>query len=192
MMTDLAAAAPHELRVLIFAPRGRDAEVAQKVLSDARYSCVVCQDVSAFLAEMNCGAAVGLMTEEALGQSEAKSVNALFNWLDRQPTWSDFPLIMLAVKQAGPRPESALQTLQRLGNVVLLERPINIQTLLSAVGASLRMRRRQYEARRHLIEREKVQDELRAARDELELRVNERTRALEGARRYPGICHACG
>ena len=62
--------------------------------------------------------------------------------------------------------------LDRLGNVSLLERPLGAVTLVSAVQAALRARRRQYEVRHHLLRRENT-----AA--QLESLVRDRTRQLE-------------
>ena len=53
--------------------------------------------------------------------------------------------------------------LQRLGNVVLLERPLNAETLLSAAQSALRARARQYETRRHLALEEASRDAERLA-----------------------------
>jgi signal transduction histidine kinase len=46
---------------------------------------------------------------------------------------------------------TVLNAVETLGNVTLLERPIRIQALLSAVRTALRARRRQYQARAHLL-----------------------------------------
>ena len=61
-----------------------------------------------------------------------------------------------------------------LRNVSLLERPVQTITLLSAIQSCLRARRRQYEMRGYLLERERTATEL-------ERLVAERTRELEDA-----------
>ena len=66
-----------------------------------------------------------------------------------------FALVVLATKQAGPRSPRATRLLERLGNVVLLERPINAETLTSAVRSALRGRRRQYQSRSLLFEQQR-------------------------------------
>jgi predicted ATP-dependent serine protease len=48
---------------------------------------------------------------------------------------------------SSPAVNESFQHLQVLGNVTLIERPVRTVTLLSAVRAALRSRRRQYEAR---------------------------------------------
>ncbi|ACK80989.1 hybrid sensor histidine kinase/response regulator [Methylorubrum extorquens] len=167
-----------EERVLILTPRGRDAAVIEGVLDRSGIHATVCANVSAWLKGLREGAGTALVTEEALADGDTADV---FAWLDAQQPWSDFPFIVLATRQAGRRTQSAAELLRRLGNVVLLERPINAETLTSAVVSSLRARRRQYQARQHLLERERAQEQLRLANEELERRVAERTREVETA-----------
>ncbi|UYW26360.1 PAS domain-containing hybrid sensor histidine kinase/response regulator [Methylorubrum extorquens] len=167
-----------EERVLILTPRGRDAAVIEGVLDRSGIHATVCANVAAWLTGLREGAGTALVTEEALADGDTSDV---FAWLDAQQPWSDFPFIVLATRQAGRRTQSAAELLRRLGNVVLLERPINAETLTSAVVSSLRARRRQYQARQHLLERERAQEQLRLANEELERRVAERTREVETA-----------
>ncbi|MCP1550966.1 signal transduction histidine kinase/response regulator RpfG family c-di-GMP phosphodiesterase [Methylorubrum zatmanii] len=167
-----------EERALILAPRGRDAAVIEGVLDRSNIHAAVCANVAAWLTGLREGAGTALVTEEALADGDTANV---FAWLDAQQPWSDFPFVVLATRQAGRRTQSAAELLRRLGNVVLLERPINAETLTSAVVSSLRARRRQYQARQHLLERERAQEQLRLANEELERRVAERTREVETA-----------
>jgi signal transduction histidine kinase/ActR/RegA family two-component response regulator len=166
-----------EERVLILAPRGRDAEVAGQVLARAGTPAIACPDLATLRDRLAAGAGAALVTEEAL----AGDPTDLFAWLDAQPAWSDFPFIVLATRQAGRRSESASGLLARLGNVILLERPVNAETLASAGASALRARRRQYQARELLLERERARDQLRLANEDLEGRVAARTREVEAA-----------
>jgi len=168
-----------EHRVLILAPRGRDAGVVEQLLAKSGTLACICPDVAAWVSELRNGAAATIVTEEALVEADTATLN---DWVDHQPPWSDFPFIMLATRQAGRRPARAAAIIERLGNVVLLERPINAETLTSAVASSLRVRRRQYQARGHILEREQAQERLRTANETLERRVEERTREVEAAR----------
>ncbi|CAO4152121.1 hybrid sensor histidine kinase/response regulator [Methylorubrum extorquens] len=167
-----------EERVLILTPRGRDAAVIEGVLDRSGIHATICANVAEWLTGLREGAGTALVTEEALADGDTADV---FAWLDAQQPWSDFPFIVLATRQAGRRTQSAAELLRRLGNVVLLERPINAETLTSAVVSALRARRRQYQARQHLLERERAQEQLRLANEELERRVAERTREVETA-----------
>jgi len=67
-----------------------------------------------------------------------------------------------------------MRLLESLGNVSLLERPLNAVTLMSAIRSAMRARSRQYEVQAHLFDREKF-----AA--QLEDQVRERTRQIEQA-----------
>lgn len=168
-----------EHRVLILAPRGRDAGVIEQLLAKSGTPGCICPDVATWVGELRNGAAAAIVTEEALVEADTDALN---DWVDHQPPWSDFPFIMLATRQVGRRPARAAAIIERLGNVVLLERPINAETLASAVASALRVRRRQYQARGHILEREQAQERLRIANETLERRVEERTREVEAAR----------
>ncbi len=167
----------HEERILILAPRGRDAAVSAQVFAGAGTLSEACHDLMVWLDGLRAGAGAALVTEEAL----EGDLTDLFAWLDAQPAWSDFPFIVLATRQAGRRSERAAHRLARLGNVVLLERPVNAETLVSAAASALRARRRQYQARGLLLERERAQAQLRLANEDLERRVAERTREVQTA-----------
>ncbi len=147
-------------RVLVLAPRGRDSEVICQLLTGAGLNCVTVPDPMDLLAGIEVGAAAAIITEEVLAASDE---TALVEWLDRQPAWSDFPFVILATKQMGRRSAQASDRLTTLGNVVLLERPLNGETLIKAVISARRARRRQYQARADLIERAQAEERLRHA-----------------------------
>jgi signal transduction histidine kinase/CheY-like chemotaxis protein len=167
-----------ELRVLIHAPRGRDAAVVQGVL-DPRHEVVICTEAAQFVRCLHEGAAAAILTEETVGSEEL--VHRLAEWLLTQPSWSDFPFIVLATKQTGRRSDQAVATLHSLGNVILLERPLNAETLASAADAAVRARQRQYATRQHLEEIGQTRTEVERLNSELEARILERTRELASA-----------
>ena len=113
----------------------------------------------------------------------------LFAWLRQQPVWSDFPITLLAEKRVERRSARSIQVLEEeLGNVVVLERPLNSETLRRAVASSLRARARQYDSRghlaeshQHLVERTKAQEALERLTNSLESRIAERTEELASA-----------
>jgi signal transduction histidine kinase/CheY-like chemotaxis protein len=129
-------------RVLIFAPTGRDGVLACGILREQGIAAEVCAGSEAFAEEAQRGAGVLLLAEEAMSLT---AVDAFLQALERQPPWSDLPLIVFA--RGGDSAENVLATLGTLGNVTILERPVRISTLVSAVQAALRARRRQYEVR---------------------------------------------
>jgi signal transduction histidine kinase len=167
-----------ERRVLIHAPRGRDAAVVQQVLHDIQLVAVVCASADAMLAALDQGAAAAILTEESLLQVPEAPLRA---WLMAQPSWSDFPFIVLASRDAGGRSRQALALLQTLGNAFVLERPVHTETLARAADAAVRARRRQYATRLHLQQLEDTRAEVERLNTELEVRIAARTRELAGA-----------
>jgi two-component system cell cycle sensor histidine kinase/response regulator CckA len=89
-------------------------------------------------------------------------MRCLLDTLAAQPSWSDFPLVVLTSVVAMQRPaQPLLRTLRERGNVTLLERPVHPMTLLSAVETAIRARRRQYEVRDYLDARERAEEHAR-------------------------------
>lgn len=131
-------------RILLLAPRGRDAEVICRILAGIGSGCESSENLTALAANLEQGAATAIITEEALALSDDAPLD---EWLERQPPWSDFPFVILVTNQTGRRSAASADRLVRLGNVVLLERPLNAETLASAAQSALRARRRQYQAR---------------------------------------------
>jgi signal transduction histidine kinase/ActR/RegA family two-component response regulator len=167
-----------ELRVLVHAPLGRDAAVVQGVI-EPQHKAQVCVDAQELLCRMNEGAAAAIVTQEAL--SEGSLAADLSRWLAVQSPWSDFPFIVLATRHPEPRSEQAVRSLHSLGNVILVERPLNSETLASAADAAVRARGRQYGTRRHLEEISRTRMELQDLNGQLEARILERTRELASA-----------
>lgn len=166
-----------EERILLLALRGRDAEVIDQLLTRQGHDCHICGDAADLAAQLVHGAGAAMITEESL----ATPPQSLLTWLGDQPSWSDFPFILLATKRVGRRPAEAQKVLDGLGNVVVLERPIHGETLASAVKSALRGRRRQYEARRHLQELTQAEERLRDLNTTLESRIEQRTMELSSA-----------
>lgn len=148
-------------RILILAPTGKDAELACTALRNAGLAAVDARTMEALCEMLHEGAGALLITEEALN---AASMECLRSALEKEPPWSDLPLIIFTSR---PSAELAVRSFEQLGaraNVTLIERPIRVKTMVSAAQASLRARRRQYE--------------IRDLVDELERRVEERDQFL--------------
>ena len=96
------------------------------------------------------GAGAIVASEEAL-LSDTACLQVI---IASQPLWSDLPIIVLS--RSGSETSAFTSILSTLGNVSVLERPIRISTLLSVVRSALRGRKRQYEARDQIIERESL------------------------------------
>ncbi len=133
-------------RVLILAPVGRDAELARGLLEREHLDAETCSDVEELISGLEAGAGAAVIADEALNGR----ISLLHEWVKAQPTWSDFPFIILTGGRALPQERFAL--MQPLGNITLLERPLRSITLLTVVRAALRARARQYEVEHHLQE----------------------------------------
>ena len=171
-------------RVLILAPFGRDGDVIGLILTREGLDCSVVDSQGALTAAMGEGAGVAVIAEESIVAAEP---NLLIDFLSAQEPWSDFPLVVLASKRVVSKTRTPLH-LEGLGNVILLERPLNAETLHAAVESALRGRRRQYHARDVLVDRARSAERLRnseaallALNETLESRIDERTRALAQA-----------
>jgi signal transduction histidine kinase len=91
-----------------------------------------------------------VVAEEAL---DSTGRGCVAEALRGQPPWSDFPLVVLTGGGHTTRASTSVaHALEERGNVTLLERPLRMLTLVSAVQTALRARRRQYEVRRLLEE----------------------------------------
>jgi signal transduction histidine kinase/ActR/RegA family two-component response regulator len=128
-----------------------------RVLGEAGVATEACENIEEFCHKMSEGAGAAFITEEALN---AKAVSCLIEALAEQPPWSDFPLVLLT-SGGGSAPINmrALKTLGESGNITLIERPTRVITLVSALHAALRARRRQYEVRDHLLAEKRAQQE---------------------------------
>jgi signal transduction histidine kinase len=160
-------------RLLILAPRGRDAEVAANLFEKGGIEALICRDMTALLASISIDVGAVMLTEEVLAGGD---ISPLAEWIEQQPTWSDLPFIVLANGNKAPRSAAALQRLQALGNTVLLERPLHAEAMLGAVRSALKARTRQYQIRDFTKEMEKaVQDrtaQLEDARGSLEVALD--------------------
>jgi signal transduction histidine kinase/ActR/RegA family two-component response regulator len=160
-MTPSAIGGSLEQRVLVFAPVGRDGELTRQLLEQAGVSCAVQASVSALIQTLATdGGAALIMTEEAL---DDPAISALLAALNQQSTWSDLPILLCA---GGPWEDMslrAIRSLETLRNVTLLERPIRLAAVLSAVRAALRSRVRQYEVRDLLVALDRARAEAESA-----------------------------
>lgn len=148
-------------KILILAPTGRDAALTARVLREAALSADVCEDVEELCREMLDGAGLVFLTGEALTPA---AMQCLVGALGQQAKWSDIPIVVLTSGGGGtPVNAEALATLVEAGNVTLIERPVRVMTLLSAVKSALRARRRQHEVRDHLAAERRAKDELEQA-----------------------------
>jgi PAS domain S-box-containing protein len=169
------------LPVAVLTPTGQDARMAEKVLSKEGLEPRLCVDMAGvcdLIEKEEIG--VLLLAEEALLPLER---DRLFDSLDRQPSWSDVPIVILTGEDelSGALPR-ALKGVAQKGNVTLLERPVRVTTLTTVLRSGLRARQRQLDVRAHLQRRQA---------DEAFLRESEmRLRAAVQSAPYPLMLHA--
>ena len=176
--------------VLIYAPTGRDAVAAEGLLRRAGLPARVCGSHAALVDGLDAAAAV-LVAEEGLLCGPREALGA---WIAAQPPWSDLPFVMLTGRRDDARMRAwREQQIARLGNVSLIERPVQPINLVSVVQAALRARGRQLEVRALLEAREaaaacleaEVQArtvELRALNARLREEMEERARVQDSLR----------
>ena len=163
--------------VLILAPEGRDSEVLRALLVEARLEAEIDPSGEKLFEALERGTHAGaVMTDEALTRV---GLSTLRDAVERQPTWSDFPFVVLTRRGIGNRGD--LRHVEQALNATVLERPLHPTSLVSAARSAIRGRERQRLAARHLQELEEARAELRALADSLETKVRERTRDLASA-----------
>ncbi|KFC64432.1 PAS/PAC sensor hybrid histidine kinase [Devosia sp. LC5] len=134
-------------RALILVSAEGDGDQTSQLLKNAGWAAETFTHADALVEQLHKGAGVALLADETL---HGDNLRPLFEWVANQPSWSDFPFIVLTRRDEGIPAglDNGLET--RLGNVIFLERPFHPQALSNVVGNALRGRRRQYEARRYL------------------------------------------
>lgn len=126
-------------QVLVLAPQPVDEALGRALSEVVGADCVVCSDADELARRVDENTGALVITEEAL----AGGMRPLIESLQRQPSWSDVPILVL-LDRAVP---SGGRVIDLLGNVMILERPVQAATLVSALRSSIRARRRQYDLR---------------------------------------------
>jgi signal transduction histidine kinase/CheY-like chemotaxis protein len=144
---------PTDSRVLLLAPTGRDALLARRVLCEAGVSAHICKNLEDLQRGIREGAGAVLVTEDGLSVT---AVAELAEVLGNQPTWSNLPVLVFSGgEDKGEAVAAPVRRLVEVADVTLLDRPTRKVTLISAVQAALRARRRQYQVRDFLSQLEK-------------------------------------
>ena len=161
--------APADRRVLVVAPTGMDAKNTVSILQQAGFQAQSFPHVSAAVEEVPRGCGILLLTEESLNPGQRMVLGTM---LATQPKWSNVPVVLIT----SGKPQADSRNIRRgfdpKVHITLLERPLRVVTLLSAVEAALGSRDQQYEIRDLWEEREKLLSSL-------EDRVKERTAKLQ-------------
>ncbi|MHC2793201.1 two-component sensor histidine kinase [Mesorhizobium jarvisii] len=167
---------PSDRNVLVLAPVGRDAKVASAILTEndiKSHICATLDEAVPLLDQAHCL----LVTEEALISSNR---NQFASWLNHQPTWSDFPIVLLTMR--GTEIDKRLAFLDRY--LIVLERPFLASSLANSVRSALRARARQLEVKSYIEQKQEVADRQKLLIRELHHRVKNtlaNVRAMMGA-----------
>ena len=145
-------------RLLFLAATSKDAATMQAMLAPLAIQVEPCRSFETLLHEIGAGVGALLLPEEAA--LPAHHV-ALRGFLAAQPPWSDLPILILT--RPGLESAATEEAGRVLGNVTLIERPVRVATLVSAVRTAIRARERQYQIREHLEERIRSEAALRLA-----------------------------
>jgi signal transduction histidine kinase len=174
-MMPVATSDRAEERILVLAPLRKDAPAVASLVQRGGLHPAICADLERMIEQLREGAGALLVAEEALAATKLAAA------LAEQPPWSEIPLLLVGAGNSRKNPHSQ-PAFERVGgyvNVVLLDRPLRSATLLSALRAALRARRRQYQIRDHLMERALHEQQLHRLNETLEQRVADRTHELE-------------
>lgn len=150
-------------RVIVIAPLGQDARAIADLLTSNGFEVVISQTPQ-HAADQIPHAGALVMTEEVLEFTETETLLAA---LQRQPPWSELPVIILTSGGASRLARLLDLTAQAAGSVTLLERPIRTDTLLRAINVALRSRRRQYQVRDLFEEQKRTQEKLKQNGEQL-------------------------
>lgn len=131
-----------ENRVLVCMPTGRDAALVCSALEGSGVFAEECPDSSDLKEKISEGAGAVLIADEALNDGALESIVKLF---DYQPIWSDLPVLVFA--GSGRKADKLLELIGARFNATIVERPIRMALLFSAIRSALRARQRQYQAR---------------------------------------------
>jgi PAS domain S-box-containing protein len=155
-----------EQRVLLLAPTRRDAEITSDFLQAADLPVTACQNLAELCSQARQGCGAILVTEEVIA---SPGIDELIGLLDAQPAWSDLPLVMLM--RGGAQSDDSSRVLRLLRNVTLLERPTTRRSVVSAVEAAVRARKRQYQAREQFEELRRAQAKHKELQQQLEIAI---------------------
>jgi signal transduction histidine kinase len=127
------------------APTGKDGRLIAGLLDRLTIPCHIGSSIREACVMIREGAGAAIISEEAF---VGDSILELLQVLREQPSWSDFPLILLTISGRVTVESERLREMRRpLGNLFLLERPLRPETLLGTLEIALRGRERQYQIR---------------------------------------------
>ncbi|MDV6330203.1 ATP-binding protein [Asticcacaulis sp. 201] len=147
-----------ERRILILPPTVKDGEMTAALLKRDGMEAVACRSLADLCHEMSQGAALLILTQEAVLTDRD---NLLQQSLFMQDDWSDIPIILLTAP--GADNPAILRRLEAIGHMTLIKRPVQMNNFMSTIRSSLRDRQRQYDVRNLLKDRAAQAEALRVS-----------------------------
>ena len=125
---------PRDLTTLVLAPTGRDATLLVELLSRSALGAraIASEELLPLLSQQQGG--LILVAEEALSATLLETLGPV---IENQPTWADFPFIVLT-SRGGDTAQTRQLERERvpLLNHTLLERPLRPNTLVASVRSA--------------------------------------------------------
>jgi len=160
-------------RVLMYAQSAEDVSIIQDILAGIGAEGMVCTDLGDLCRQTAQDADAVLLTDQSLTD---EALPVLAEALQSQPQWSDLPVLFVAA--GGAESPLAVQAMQELRNVVILDRPVRIATLASVLRMGSRVRDKQRQVRDLLQERNRQEQRLRQLTELLKEDVKAKTETL--------------
>lgn len=155
-----------ERKVLVLPPTRRDGDVTRALLRDVGLDCDVVGNARMLASQLNTSIGAVVLTDAAVADPGLSSV---MDALDRQPQWSDMPVILLSKPEM--RSPADKRRFGKLTNLTVLDRPTSGRALVSAVEAAIRGRSRQYQIRDQLNSLQEADAALRESAERMSLGV---------------------
>jgi signal transduction histidine kinase/ActR/RegA family two-component response regulator len=152
--------------VLVLPPTRRDGAVTCAMLENVGLECDVVGNAKMLASRLDTSTGAVVLTDAAVVDPD---LNAVMEALERQPRWSDVPVILLS----RPETQSPIdkRRFAKLTNVIVLDRPTSSRALVSAVEAAIRSRERQYQIRDQLNSLQEADVALRESAERMSLGV---------------------
>ncbi|QDV40926.1 Aerobic respiration control sensor protein ArcB [Stieleria neptunia] len=174
-------------RVVTLTPTQHDAKLCSQVLQQNAISVCCCGTLADFLDAITAGAGLALIAQEHL---DDVAVAHLKQTLSRQPKWSELPILVLL--QPGEVGSAVLQRILSIEHVTLINRPLRLAIFVTTVRAKLRDRKRQFEVRDLLLEKDRDQQSLRQSAETFRQLVEDSPQGLYVVDADMKICYASG
>ena len=147
-------------------PTRRDGDVTCALLRNAGLQCDVVANARILAAQIGASVGAVVLTDAAVLDPGLTSV---LDAIDRQPQWSDVPVILLT--RPAMQSEAEKRRFEKLTNLTLLDRPTSSRALVSAVAAAIRARERQYQIRDQMDSLQAADAALRESAERMSLGV---------------------